>query len=62
MKKTIILSLMLCITGIAFGQKNDNKIKMLSDEVEEKVIEWRKHIHQNPELSKREFKDEAAVC
>ena len=56
MKKTIILSLILCITGIAFGQKNDNKIKMLSDEVEEKVIEWRRHIHQNPELSNREFK------
>ena len=56
MKKRIILSLMLCISGIAFGQKADNKIKMLSEEVEEKVIEWRRHIHQNPELSNREFK------
>ena len=56
MKKRIILSLMLSISGIAFGQKADNKIKMLSEEVEEKVIEWRRHIHQNPELSNREFK------
>ena len=26
------------------------------DQVESKVIEWRHHIHQNPELSNREFK------
>ena len=56
MKKTIILSLSLFITGISFGQKNDKKIKMLSDQVEQKVIEWRRHVHQNPELSNREFK------
>ena len=55
MKKTIIFSLILCITGVAFGQKNDKKIRILSDEVEEKVIEWRRHIHQNPELSNREY-------
>ena len=55
MKKTIILSLSLFITGISFGQKNDKKIKMLSDQVEQKVIEWRRHVHQNPELSNREF-------
>ena len=56
MKKIIILSLSLFITGISFGQKNDKKIKMLSDQVEQKVIEWRRHVHQNPELSNREFK------
>lgn len=32
------------------------KIDIFSDEIEEKVIEWRRHFHQNPELSNREFK------
>lgn len=32
------------------------KIDMLVDQIEPKVIEWRRHIHQNPELSNREFK------
>ena len=56
MKKTTILITLLCITGIAFAQKNDKKIRVLSEGVEKKVIEWRRHIHQNPELSNREFK------
>ena len=32
------------------------KIDRLSKEVESKVIDWRHHFHQNPELSNREFK------
>ncbi|GMG87615.1 amidohydrolase [Biformimicrobium ophioploci] len=32
------------------------QIAELSKAVEPKVIEWRRHIHQNPELSNREFK------
>ncbi len=55
MKKTIILSISLLIAGITFGQKNDKTIIKLSDQVEKKVIEWRRHLHQNPELSNREF-------
>jgi amidohydrolase len=56
MKKIIIISLSLLTAGIALGQKNDKKINKLSEQVEEKVIEWRRHVHQNPELSNREFK------
>ncbi len=55
MKKTIIICISLLISGIAFGQINDKKIRKLSEQVEEKVIEWRRHIHANPELSNREF-------
>ncbi len=32
------------------------KIDDLANQVEPKVIEWRRHFHQNPELSNREFK------
>jgi amidohydrolase len=37
------------------AQTNDVKIHKLSNDIEEKVIEWRRHIHENPELSNREF-------
>jgi amidohydrolase len=41
-----------------WGQKSKTyeKADQLASEVEAKVIEWRRHIHQNPELSNREFK------
>jgi amidohydrolase len=39
----------------SFGQTNDEKIDKLSNDIEGKVIEWRRHIHENPELSNREF-------
>jgi amidohydrolase len=40
----------------SFGQTNDEKINKLSNNIEAKVIEWRRHLHENPELSNREFK------
>ena len=55
MKNTLLITLSFIITGIGYGQNNDNKIKRLSEKIEAKVIEWRRHIHQNPELSNREF-------
>ncbi len=55
MKNTLLITLSFIITGIGYGQNKDNKIKRLSEKIEAKVIEWRRHIHQNPELSNREF-------
>jgi len=55
MKYAIIFCFSLLTIGSAFGQKNDEKISKLSDKIEQKVIEWRRHVHQNPELSNREF-------
>ena len=55
MKHAIIFCFSLLIIGSAFGQKNDEEIRKLSDKIEQKVIEWRRHVHQNPELSNREF-------
>jgi len=31
------------------------KVDQLADQVEDKVIQWRRHIHANPELSNREY-------
>ncbi|HHL52097.1 MAG TPA: amidohydrolase, partial [Flammeovirgaceae bacterium] len=32
------------------------RVEGLAEKVEPKVIEWRHHLHQNPELSNREYK------
>lgn len=55
MKKPIVACLLM-ISALSFGQKPDKKINDLSKAIESKVIEWRRDIHQNPELSNREFK------
>ena len=39
-----------------------DEIDQRSTEVESKVIEWRRDIHQNPELSNREFRTAAKVA
>jgi amidohydrolase len=56
MKKLLLLVITITSIGIGFGQTNDNKIINLSEKIEDKVIQWRRHIHENPELSNREFK------
>ncbi len=55
MKATTLFTLLFLAVFTGFSQKNDAKINQLSSEVEPKVIEWRRHLHQNPELSNREF-------
>lgn len=55
MRKPIVACLLM-ISALSFGQKPDKKIGDFSNAIESKVIEWRRDIHQNPELSNREFK------
>jgi len=37
------------------------QINAKSDAIKNKLVEWRRHIHQNPELGNREFKTQAYV-
>ena len=69
--KKIQLTTLLCLLALAFSAftlKNDpepavkDKVLSLAEKVEKKVIEWRHHIHENPELSNREFKTAAYVA
>ncbi len=43
------------ISSNAFGQ-NKPKIAQLANAIFPNVVKWRRHLHQNPELSNREFK------
>ena len=57
---TLIVLIVLNVTAMAQDAKNglDEAFKA----IEPKVIAWRREIHQNPELSNREFKTAAKVA
>lgn len=49
---------LLCASSVA----NAGEPVRISDELEEKVIEWRRDFHKNPELGNREFRTAAIVA
>lgn len=56
MKSILTLLLVVATLGMAFSQNAfEAKVDKKADKVEDQVIEWRRHFHQNPELSNREF-------
>lgn len=65
MKKIYGTALILLVFGPSLAQispKLQTKIDQQAKEIEPKVIEWRRHFHQYPELSNREFKTAAKVA
>lgn len=56
MKLFSILLVFVSFLGTAQPSKLQTKSAKIASEIEQKVIEWRHHFHQNPELSNREFK------
>lgn len=57
MKRIVLFSLLLLSIGISSrAQVSYDQIGEKSLDIESKVIEWRRHFHQFPELSNREFK------
>ncbi|MEY2972907.1 MAG: hypothetical protein RI886_684, partial [Pseudomonadota bacterium] len=59
MKK--ILASMLFISTFTFSQSLSEQLENDIDGLMTKVIEWRQHFHQYPELSNREFKTSAYI-
>jgi len=55
---TLLILALIASTNLLRAQINSSDF----DQVASKVIEWRHHIHQNPELSNREFKTAAYVA
>ncbi|MFY0606238.1 MAG: amidohydrolase [Cyclobacteriaceae bacterium] len=60
MKNKFIITVCFLIGAITFTNGQSTKVtakaSKLADEIEAKMITWRHDIHQNPELSNREFK------
>ena len=57
MKKYTLLFVLQAISIFIFAQNNQKQKQYIDKKVsdlESKVIDWRRHIHQNPELSNRE--------
>lgn len=59
----LILFIQCAFSGKAQAQMNSlkSRIEKMADAIEPKVIEWRRHFHQFPELSNREFKTSAKI-
>jgi amidohydrolase len=57
MLKRVTVSILLMGVCITFcnGQALNKKAMKEAEKIEDKVIEWRRHFHQFPELSNREF-------
>lgn len=47
---------LLIIPSLSFSQDLHKIALEKAEDIEEKVIEWRRHFHENPELSNREYK------
>lgn len=65
MKKYSAAILLTLLTSSVFAQVNPKlqaKIDQQAKELEPKVIEWRRHFHQYPELSNRETKTGAYIA
>lgn len=64
MKYLSFILLFLFATSVAYSQTSELKrlIDERADEIEQEVIEWRRHFHQNPELSNREFETAAYIA
>lgn len=65
MKKIYLSAILTFASVMMFAQINSKlqaKLDQKAKEMEAKVIEWRRHFHQYPELSNREFKTGAMVA
>jgi amidohydrolase len=59
---TIILPLIVTLLASNSTAAEKNQLTPLINKVESKVIEWRRHFHQHPELSNREFETAKVVA
>src|SRR5688572_24816333 len=65
MKKIFLLALVTYTFSALTAQaqsKLDARIQQMANSLEPKVIEWRRHFHQYPELSNRETKTAAMIA
>jgi len=59
---TIITALFMHASVFAQSETLLSKTDELAEQIEDKVIQWRRHLHEHPELSNREFKTAEMVA
>ena len=61
---TFLLLLLTAIAENAIAQQKtlDAKVNSYSDQIEQKVIAWRRDFHEHPELSNRETRTAAIIA
>ncbi len=57
-----LMGLVMTASGHAKTMLSDEGLDRLATQIEDQVIEWRRDIHANPELSNREFRTAALVA
>ncbi|MGN8225357.1 amidohydrolase [Gracilimonas sp. BCB1] len=65
MKKLCSLIFLSLFTLTCFAQTSADLKKIIderADDIEQQVIDWRRHFHENPELSNREFETAAYIA
>ncbi|PKA84568.1 amidohydrolase [Ulvibacter sp. MAR_2010_11] len=60
--KKIIALLIIGIVSSSIVAQMDTKLLKDIESIEQQVIDWRRHFHENPELSNREFKTAEAIA
>lgn len=61
MRKTLFSIALFFFTTVIIGQNHTQSIATKAQAVQPRLVEWRRHIHQHPELSNREFKTQQYV-
>lgn len=49
------------ITNLAYAQLQNSQIDQQAKSVQNQLVQWRRHLHQHPELGNREFKTAAYI-
>ncbi|MCH5598473.1 amidohydrolase [Niabella ginsengisoli] len=60
-KPIVFVALFLFTYSVVIAQQSTQTINSKAAAIQSKLVEWRRHIHQNPELSNREFKTQQYV-
>src|SRR5215470_7554749 len=62
MKKFLLVMLIICTINCFAQQNISNIIEQKSIAIQTKLVDWRRSIHQHPELGNREFNTEKFIA
>lgn len=62
MDKVLFAFSLLLFSAPTYSQKPNAKANDMAEDIEDKVIEWRRYFHEHPELSNREFETAAKIA